>query len=60
MKKSVIELESLEEEISKITGEYNIALEAIGKEYDTQIDVLKLSYEKKWEALKIAIKEPAK
>jgi len=57
MRKILPELSALEDEITKTTEEYNIALEAIGKEYDTQIDALTLAYNKKWEALKAGIKD---
>lgn len=49
-------LETIDDEIQQLTGEYNEALEAMGKDYDVKVDELKHKYDEKWEAMTHEIK----
>lgn len=49
-------LELIDDEVQQVTGEYNEALEAMGKDYDVKIDELTQRYNQKWEAMTHEIK----
>lgn len=49
------ELDVLDDEIKKLTGDYNTTLEAMGKDFDTALDELTVKYEAKHTELKTEI-----
>ena len=56
LKNQLKALETIDDEIQQLTGEYNEALEAMGKDYDVKVDELKQRYNQKWDAMTNEIK----
>jgi len=49
------ELDAIDEEIKKLTGDYDATLETMGKDFDGSLDELTIKSEKKFEELKTEI-----
>jgi len=55
VKSLMVELNTIEDDIKKISEEYNTKLAELGNIYDKKLDELRKNYDAKWDVLKVEI-----